>query len=470
MAKRISLVILIVAAFIHTTVAQTYVVGDEMGWLVPPGGPIAYTTWAAMQNFTVGDILVFNFTTGEQDVARVTKEAYVTCNSTNPISLETTGPATFKLDSEGEYYFIGTMERRCPLGQKLAIIVTSASSGPTASPTPPPPTTPSPVSPRAPVTYIVGDELGWIVPPGGEIAYATWAYNKIFMVGDTLVFDFYPGEQDVARVTKEAYDTCNSTNTISLKRTGPAKFTLDTVGEYYFIGTMERRCLLGQKLAINVTAGPPSAAPSPPPPPPPATPSPVSPRAPVTYVVGDDLGWLVPPGGPIAYSTWAHKKSFIVGDTLVFNFPNGTQDVAEITKAAYDSCDTNSTLIVLATSPARITLTTQGEHYFICTYPRHCPLGQKLAINVTSSNTATPPSSTTAPPPSTTNTPSPSSITTPSPSTTNTPSPSSTTTPLAPSPTLSGGPALPPALSSAPTSLVMGFSIPFLSIVMALFY
>lgn len=107
-------------------------------------------------------------------MARVTKEAFAACNSTSPIFLQKTGPFNYTLDSAGEYYFIGTMDRHCILGQKLAINVTAP--GPE----------PAPGAPRSPVTYTVGDGLGWEVPPGGEIAYATWAYDKVFMVGDTL--------------------------------------------------------------------------------------------------------------------------------------------------------------------------------------------------------------------------------------------------------------------------------------------
>ncbi|KAA8535117.1 hypothetical protein F0562_030120 [Nyssa sinensis] len=350
MATRLSLgaiIVVAIAAVLQTTLAQTtHVVGDSLGWLVPPGGPIAYSTWAALQTFTAGDILVFDFTTGQED--------------------------------------------------KLAISVT-AGSGPTASPAPPPPppSSPVPAPPRAPVTYVVGDGLGWLVPPGGAIAYATWAFRKTFMVGDTLVFNFVNGTQDVAVVTKSAYETCDTNITITVLTTSPAKITLTTTGEHYFTSTYPGHCTFGQQLAINVTASSgPTASPAPPPPPH-SSPVPAPPRAPVTYVVGDGLGWLVPPGGPIAYSTWAFKKTFMVGDTLVFDFVNGTQDVAVVTKSAYETCDTNATITVLTTSPVKITLTTAGEHYFTCTYPRHCALGQKLAINVTA---ATPPTSYTSSP------------------------------------------------------------------------
>ncbi|KAL7168428.1 hypothetical protein ACSBR2_038796 [Camellia fascicularis] len=145
MARRLNSAIMVtlVAALLQTTVAQkVHVVGDTLGWLVPPHGPIAYATWAAMQTFSPSDVLVFNFTTGQQDVARVSKEAFDMCNSTNPILLETNGPVNFTLSSGVEYYFIGTMEMNCPLGQKLAMYV------------------PPPAPPRAPMTYEVGDGLG----------------------------------------------------------------------------------------------------------------------------------------------------------------------------------------------------------------------------------------------------------------------------------------------------------------------
>lgn len=83
---------------------------------------------------------------------------------------------------------------------------------------------------------------------------------------------------------------------------------------------------------------------------------------------------------------------------VVFNFINGTQDVALVSKSSYETCDTNTTITILTTSPARFTLTTTGGHYFTSTYPRRCSLGQRLAINVTappspSSGPAMPPSS-----------------------------------------------------------------------------
>lgn len=51
------LVTVSIAALLQSLLAQTdYVVGDALGWVIPPG-PSVYTTWAANKTFTVGDTL-----------------------------------------------------------------------------------------------------------------------------------------------------------------------------------------------------------------------------------------------------------------------------------------------------------------------------------------------------------------------------------------------------------------------------
>ena len=122
-------------------------------------------------------ISVFNFTNGDQDVAQVTREAFRTCNTTNPISLKKTSPANFTLDAAGEYYFTSTVDQHCLLGQKLAIYVSGPGPSPSSAPKP---------RPRGPLNFTVGERLGWMVPPGGELAYAVWAHGKTFIVGDAL--------------------------------------------------------------------------------------------------------------------------------------------------------------------------------------------------------------------------------------------------------------------------------------------
>ncbi|CAM8891567.1 unnamed protein product [Rhodiola kirilowii] len=279
MAAMLVTLIVCVCLLPFSALAQTtHVVGGNMGWVIPTGDAGAYTTWAATRTFTVGDKLLFNYAAGQHDVAQSSKAAYDACNASLPIiSTTMAAPATITLTMAGENYFFCTIGTHCALGQKLSINVSSAVSSPSpapvpnaASPTPPPSRkvgapvpsadSPSPVtapapgpSTETPMTYTVGDSMGWTVPPGGEAAYTTWASGKNFLVGDTLVFPFTTGSHDVAEVTKTAYGSCSSSNSISNQPTGPARITLTAPGEHFYICTVGSHCSSGQKLAINVT-------------------------------------------------------------------------------------------------------------------------------------------------------------------------------------------------------------------------
>ncbi|KAL9443346.1 hypothetical protein AB3S75_016663 [Citrus x aurantiifolia] len=307
MARTIILAIAViacVASLLQNTAAETtHVVGGDLGWQIPPGGAIAYVTWASMQTFAVGDILLFNFTTGQQDVASVTKEAYENCNPASPISRKTTGPAEFSLEAAGDYYFICTLELHCTLGQKLAIHVT----GPAPQPSP------GPSLPRTPVNYTVGGNIGWAIPPGGALFYASWASFYSFFVCDTLVFNFANGTQDVAIVPKDVYETCNINSTIAVFTSSPVTITLKFPGEYYFTSTYLSHCSLGQRLAINVTgtSTPAPAAPPPLPPPPPpgnrTSPAPVPPP-----VQPPPSRQPPPPPPPASVAPWSTLEVVVV--------------------------------------------------------------------------------------------------------------------------------------------------------------
>ncbi|KAE8710407.1 Stellacyanin [Hibiscus syriacus] len=349
--------------------------------------------------------------------------------------------------------------------------------------------------------YVVGDALGWVIPPGPS-TYPTWAANRAFRVGDTLVFNFINGAHDVAKVTRANYDSCNGANPLLMFSNSPANVTLNETGSHYFICAFSGHCSAGQKLAINVSAAVSSPAPQPltavskpSPRPQPTTPPASSPMSsapapapqggspapvsgPTTYTVGDTSGWIVPTNGASMYQTWANGKNFMVGDILVFNYVTGTHDVLEVSRAAYQPCNATNSISNWTTGPTRVTLRTVGEHYYICGVPGHCAAGQKLAINVSTSSTATPPSSSSpSPSPSM---PSPSSPS-PSPSM---PSPSSPSPLSATPPSSTNGPssptnpsspagdnnATPPTPGTSAASLgVAGLSATFVSLIVAFF-
>ncbi|MBA0744737.1 hypothetical protein Gogos_007350 [Gossypium gossypioides] len=128
-----ALVVVLASSVLQSTYAATYTVGDATGWTIPINNTEFYDDWTDNKNFVVGDVLEFNFTTGQHDVAEVTETAYDNCTTTNPIVRYTTGPASIILNRTGEYHFICTVPGHCAIGQKLSIDVRT---GPSTAPTP----------------------------------------------------------------------------------------------------------------------------------------------------------------------------------------------------------------------------------------------------------------------------------------------------------------------------------------------
>lgn len=95
--------------------------------------------------------------------------------------------------------------------------------------------------------HVVGGQSGW-TPREGATLYTTWAKGEKFHRADSLIFNFI-GEHNVARVTKRAYDSCNTTQAMILGNKSPVKAPLST-GIFYFICTLH--CGSGQKLTVEV--------------------------------------------------------------------------------------------------------------------------------------------------------------------------------------------------------------------------
>ncbi|KAK3025875.1 hypothetical protein RJ639_042304 [Escallonia herrerae] len=234
-------------------------------------------------------------------------------------------------------------------------------------------------------THVVGGGISWLVPPGGSAVYSTWDASQTFIVGDVLMFSFTTGRHDVAEVSKAAFDSCNTDSPISIANDGPTNITLTTAGKNHFISLwpwteVGYQCLCFCTTALNHTHQPRS--------------------------------WCRP--GLARPSRWLHhlRNPGFHPNLHLFNFTTRQHDVAEVTKAAFDSCNTTSPISIAIDGPANITLTIADEHHFICTFSRHCGLGQKLAINV-SSPSSTSPSPSPQPstlPPSSPSPPTPSSV------------------------------------------------------------
>ncbi|PKI52386.1 hypothetical protein CRG98_027214 [Punica granatum] len=89
--------------------------------------------------------------------------------------------------------------------------------------------------------------------------------SKLAMFWVRALFDFVTGSHDVAVVTQQDYDACSTAAPVDLYSTGPTAYSLDVLGNYYFIctkGSGASHYLSGQKLAITVPSSPISPFPS----------------------------------------------------------------------------------------------------------------------------------------------------------------------------------------------------------------
>nr|GMC84439.1 blue copper protein-like [Ipomoea batatas] len=193
-----------------------------------------------------------------------------------------------------------------------------------------------------------------------------------------------------------------------------------------------------------------------------------------THVVGDTTGWTIPTnGGASIYSTWASRNTFTVGDILVFRFSTGAHDVTQVSRAGFDGCNATNPISQNTNGPANISLTTAGQHYYICSISGHCGIGQKLAINVSAAPASAPQPSAAASPPRATPaaTPAPS----PSPSDGTASPPSSGPAPTTPPSSTDTPPSVPsadspPPSTAAPSIAIATLPLTFLSVALAFLY
>ncbi|XP_010514244.1 PREDICTED: early nodulin-20-like [Camelina sativa] len=95
------------------------------------------------------------------------------------------------------------------------------------------------------------------------------------------------------------------------------------------------------------------------------------------YKVGGDYGWTVKD------DSWVEHKQFHVGDSLVFEYDQNVNDLAQVSSALeYDSCDASSPKVVYNTGYDVVTFKEPGHHYFITSNHIQCVNGLKLDVLV----------------------------------------------------------------------------------------
>ncbi|XP_010690701.2 stellacyanin [Beta vulgaris subsp. vulgaris] len=97
----------------------------------------------------------------------------------------------------------------------------------------------------------VGDENRWT----DGFNYFSWAQNFNFSVGDVLVFGYTPRSHNVYDVTRETFQSCNTSSGVNaMYDSGDDHVELKEAKQYWFICTVDRHCQLGMRFGINVTA------------------------------------------------------------------------------------------------------------------------------------------------------------------------------------------------------------------------
>lgn len=114
------------------------------------------------------------------------------------------------------------------------------------------------MAPAFAVDHTVGDSSGW----ASGVDYTTWASDKTFKVGDTLVFQ-YGASHNVAEVGSADYSACSASNSIQSFSDQDTKITLTKPGTRYFICGVTGHCAGGMKLAVKVSPAATATTPAP---------------------------------------------------------------------------------------------------------------------------------------------------------------------------------------------------------------
>ncbi|KAI3756481.1 hypothetical protein L1987_56302 [Smallanthus sonchifolius] len=106
--------------------------------------------------------------------------------------------------------------------------------------------------------HIVGDEKGWTL----DFDYQTWAKDKVFFVGDTLVFNYAAGTHTVAKVNGTGFQQCITSASNGILTSGHDVVSLQTPGRKWYICGVGKHCE-SRNMKLVITVLPQTSAPAP---------------------------------------------------------------------------------------------------------------------------------------------------------------------------------------------------------------
>ncbi|GAB2281084.1 hypothetical protein Dimus_015693, partial [Dionaea muscipula] len=109
------------------------------------------------------------------------------------------------------------------------------------------------------------------------------------------------------------------------------------------------------------------------------------------YKVGDSQGWtsIIPHPN---YSQWAASKTFHIGDVIIFQYNRDFQNVMQVSRVEYKSCDIKDPIATYYSGNDSITIRSPGHYFYICSFPGHCQAGQKVDFRVLKTSSPVSPS------------------------------------------------------------------------------
>nr|XP_048323250.1 umecyanin-like [Ziziphus jujuba var. spinosa] len=98
--------------------ARGHMVGGSITWIIPPAGASSFASWNAHHSFSV----MFNFVTGGDDVALISKKDFDAFDDTyRSIVVHDHWTCIVQNQICWQLFFISTVANHCAAGQKLAI-------------------------------------------------------------------------------------------------------------------------------------------------------------------------------------------------------------------------------------------------------------------------------------------------------------------------------------------------------------
>ncbi|KAL0388276.1 UNVERIFIED_CONTAM: Mavicyanin [Sesamum radiatum] len=106
----------------------------------------------------------------------------------------------------------------------------------------------------------IGDAVDWTA--AGTVDYTEWASSNHFQIGDGLDFKYDHQFHNVMEVSRQDFESCNSTSPILTYTTGHDSVKLTSGGHHYYLCGIPGHCAAGQKVDIFVRSQSDSCKPS----------------------------------------------------------------------------------------------------------------------------------------------------------------------------------------------------------------